>query len=137
MCDFGLADLPLTSVTYCPSLPNHSPLDVDTHTQTHVTCGKTRRGPRHPSLTGWTSLYPASRTSLLAGNRHYVCYVLDFSFIKLKLLKSAPRNVSSAVSIILHCPKITATAAAWRPVGSGWHLKKVDHWVPQHEGDLT
>lgn len=42
VCDFGLADLPLTFVTYYPSLPI-TPLDV--HTQNH-----TRQGPRHPSL---------------------------------------------------------------------------------------
>lgn len=43
VCDFGLADLPLTFVTYYPSLPI-TPLDV--HTQKH-----TRQSPRHPSLT--------------------------------------------------------------------------------------
>lgn len=96
------------TINLCNLLPIHTPLDV----HTHVTCGNTHRGPRHPSLTGGPGDWPAIDKMLRFG----------FSFIKHKLWKAAPQNVPSAVLIILPCLKI---AAARRPVGSIWQLALV------------
>lgn len=59
MCDFGLADLPLTSVTLCPSLPTTPLLDVNTQANTHTSRSQTSQLDRETDSAG---LYAASRT---------------------------------------------------------------------------